>query len=118
MRPGGSAHAVLRIKLERSEGLIRDNGLDSLASRWNSPTKVIKIFCMTLKALAFASGMKFTRNRFQTRAGMVPAGKVQTAFFVVTGTASGSRNDLAVTNKFEVVLRQVIGDVDPHRKVT
>jgi hypothetical protein len=49
---------------------------------------------------------------------LVPAGKVQTAFFVVTGTASGSRNDLAVTNKFAVVLRQVTGEMDPHRKVT
>src|SRR5207302_6229911 len=41
-----------------------------------------------------------------------------TAFFVVTGTASGSRNDLAVTNKFAVVMREVTGEMDPQRKVT
>src|SRR5262249_44742577 len=50
--------------------------------------------------------------------GLVPAGKVQTAFFVIAGTASGSRNDLAVANRFAVVLRQVTGEMDPHRKVT
>jgi hypothetical protein len=49
--------------------------------------------------------------------GMVPAGKTETAFFVVTGTATGGRNDLAVTNKFEIVMRQVTGEVDPQRKV-
>jgi len=50
--------------------------------------------------------------------GLVPAGKVQTAFFVVAGTASGGRNDLAVTNKFAVLMRQVTGEMDLHRKMS
>src|SRR5580692_11839287 len=50
--------------------------------------------------------------------GLVPAGKTQTAFFVVTGTATGGRNDLAVTNKFDIVMRQVTGERDPHRKAS
>jgi hypothetical protein len=48
----------------------------------------------------------------------VPAGKTQAAFFVVTGTADGGRNDLAVTNRFEVLLRAINAEVDPQRKIS
>ncbi len=36
------------------------------------------------------------------------AEKTLPAFFVVAGTATGGRNDLAVTNKFDVVMRQIM----------
>ena len=49
---------------------------------------------------------------------MVPAGKTETDFFVVTGRATGGRNDLAVTNKFEIVIRQITGEIDPQRKAS
>ena len=63
-------------------------------------------------------GDEVYRESVSDAGGLIPAGKVQTVFFVVTGTASGSRNDLAVTNKFAVVMREVTGEMDPHRKVT
>ena len=50
--------------------------------------------------------------------GLVPARKTETAFFVVAGTATEGRNDLAVTNKFDIVMRQVIGERDLHRKAS
>jgi spore germination cell wall hydrolase CwlJ-like protein len=34
----------------------------------------------------------------------------------VTGSATGARNDLAVTNKFEVVLRPIQGEADPKKR--
>ena len=49
--------------------------------------------------------------------GLVSAGKTQTVIFVVAGNATGGRNDLAATNKFDIVMRQVIGERDPHRTV-
>jgi len=49
---------------------------------------------------------------------LVPAGKSQTAFFAVSGGSNGGRNDLAVTNKFEIMLRQIQGEMDPQRRVS
>ena len=44
--------------------------------------------------------------------GIVEAGKTLPAFFVVAGTATGDRNDLAVTNKFDILMRQITGARD------
>jgi hypothetical protein len=45
--------------------------------------------------------------------GIVPASTSVPAFFVVTGTASGGRNDLAVKNNFDLVIRAVDAEKKP-----
>jgi hypothetical protein len=44
--------------------------------------------------------------------GVVEAGKTLPAFFVIAGTATEGRNDLAVTNQFDVVMRRITGERD------
>jgi len=105
----------LTITLRR---LIRDNGLDSLGFEVELANKGNEDFLYDPESFGVRVGDEVYKESVSDAGGLVPAGKVQTAFFVVTGSASGSRNDLAVTNKFAVVLRQVTGEMDPHRKVT
>jgi hypothetical protein len=105
----------LTITLRR---VIRDNSLDSLGFEVELANKGNKDFLYDPESFGVRVGDEVYKESVSDAGGLVPAGKVQTAFFVVTGTALGSRNDLAVTNKFAVVLRQVTGEMDPQRKVT
>jgi hypothetical protein len=105
----------LKITLRR---VIRDNGLDSVGFEVELANKGNKDFLYDPESFGVRVGDEFYMQSVSDAGGLIPAGKVQTAFFVVTGTASGSRNDLAVTNKFSVVMREVTGEMDPHRKVT
>src|SRR6516165_1805655 len=105
----------LAITLRR---VIRDDSLDSLGFEVELANKGGKDFLYDPESFGVRVGDEVYKESVSDAGGLVPAGKVQTAFFVVTGTASGSRNDLAVTNKFAVMLRQVTGEMDPHRKVT
>jgi hypothetical protein len=98
--------------------VIRDNSLDSVGFEVELANKGNKDFLYDPESFGVRIGDEVYRESVSDAGGLVPAGKAQTAFFVVTGTASGSRNDLAVTNKFAVVLREVTGEMDPHRKVT
>ena len=105
----------LKITLRR---VIRDNGLDSVGFEVELANKGNKDFLYDPESFGVRVGDEVYPQSVSDAGGLIPAGKVQTAFFVVTGTASGSRSDLAVTNKFAVVMREVIGEMDPHRKVT
>ena len=105
----------LAITLRR---VIRDNGLDSVGFEVELANKGNRDFLYDPESFGVRVGDEVYQESVSDAGGLVPAGKVQTAFFVVSGTASGRRNDLAVTNKFDVVLRQVTGEMDPHRKVT
>ena len=105
----------LAITLRR---VIRDDSLDSVGFEVELANKGNKDFLYDPESFGVRVGDEVYQEAVSDAGGLVPAGKVQTAFFVVAGTPSGSRNDLAVTNKFAVLLRQVTGEMDPHRKVT
>jgi hypothetical protein len=105
----------LTITLKR---VIRDNALDSVGFEVELANKKNKNFLYDPESFGVRVGDEVYQQSVSDAGGLVPAGKVQTVFFVVTGTASGSRNDLAVTNKFAVVVREVTGEMDPQRKVT
>ena len=98
--------------------VIRENSLDSVGFEVELANKGNKDFLYDPESFGVRVGDEVYQQSVSDAAGLVPAGKVQTAFFAVAGTASGSRNDLAVTNKFAVVLKQITGEIDPHRKVT
>jgi hypothetical protein len=70
------------------------------------------------ESFAVRVGQEVYQQSVSDAGGLVPAGKSQTAFFAVTGGSNGGRNDLAVTNKFEIVLRQIQEEMDPQRKVS
>ena len=110
-----SSQEGLTITLRR---VIRDNSLDSVGFEVELANKANKDFLYDPESFGVRVGDEVYQQSVSDAGGLVPAGKVQTAFFIVSGTASGNRNDLAVTNKFAVVLREVKGEMDPHRKVT
>jgi hypothetical protein len=98
--------------------VIRDDALDSVGFEVEFINKTDRDFLYDPESFGARVGDQVYAQSVSDAGGMVPAGKSQTAYFVVTGSASGNRNDLAVTNKFDVVLRQMAGEMDPQRKVS
>jgi hypothetical protein len=105
----------LQVLLRR---VIRDDSIDAVGFEVELDNKTNKDFLYDPESFGVRAGSEVYQQAVADASGLVPAGKSQSAFFVVTGTATGGRNDLAVTNKFDVVMRQVQGDADPHRKVS
>jgi hypothetical protein len=98
--------------------VVRDDALDSVGFEVLLANKSAKDFIYDPESFAVRIGEEVYQQSVSDAGGLVPAGKSQTAFFVVTGGSNGGRNDLAVTNKFEIVLREIQGEMDPHRKVS
>jgi hypothetical protein len=105
----------LEVRLRR---VIRDNSLDSLGFEVELVNKADKDFVYDPESFGVRVGEEVYPQAISDAGGLVPAGKTQTAFFVVTGTATGGRNDLAVTNKFDIVMRQVIGEREQRQKTS
>jgi hypothetical protein len=105
----------LDISLKR---VVRDDALDAIGFEVLLANKSDKDFIYDPESFAVRVGEEVYQQSVSDAGGLVPAGKSQTAFFVVTGGGNGGRNDLAVTNRFEIVLRQVQGEMDPQRKVS
>ena len=98
--------------------VIRDDALDSVGFEIQLVNKSETDFFYDPEGFAVRVGDEVYAQSISDAGGMVPAGKTETAFFVVTGRATGGRNDLAVTNKFEIVIRQITGEMDPQRKAS
>ena len=96
--------------------VIRDDTLDSLGFEIQLANRTDKDFFYDPEGFGVRVGNDVYQQSVSDAGGLVPAGKAQTAFFIVTGSATGGRNDLAVTNKFEVVLRPVQGEVGPKKR--
>jgi hypothetical protein len=73
-----------------------------------TPNTIIVANALPELAISFAPGRETYAEAISDAGGMVGRGKTQSAFFVIASTATGGRNDLAVTNKFDVVMRQII----------
>lgn len=110
-----SGFEKLDISLKR---VIRDDALDTVGFEVLLANKSDKDFIYDPESFAVRVGEEVHQQSVSDASGLVPAGKSQTAFFAVTGGDNGGRNDLAVTNKFEIVLRQIQGEMDPQRKVS
>jgi hypothetical protein len=105
----------LDISLKR---VIRDDALDCVGFEVLLANKSDKDFMYDPESFAVRVGEEVYQQSVSDAGGLVPAGKSQTAFFAVTGGSNGGRNDLAVTNKFEIVLRRIQEEMDPQRKVS
>jgi hypothetical protein len=105
----------LEVTLRR---VIRDNGLDSLGFEVELANKAEQDFVYDPESLGVRVGDEVYSQTLSDADGLVSAGKTKTAFFVVTGTATGGRNDLAATNKFAVVMRQVTGKGKERQKAS
>ncbi|MBV9391494.1 MAG: hypothetical protein JOY96_06330, partial [Verrucomicrobia bacterium] len=102
----------LEIKLRR---VIRDDVIDSIGFELELTNKTTTQFFYDPEGFFVRVGDEVYPQAVSDAGGIVPPGKKQAAFFIVSGNASGGRNDLAVTNKFEVGFRQVRGEMDqPH----
>lgn len=110
-----SSVAGVQVLLRR---VIRDDSIDAVGFEIELANKTNQDFLYDPESFGVRAGSEVYQQAVADGSGLVPAGKCQSAFFVVTGTATGGRNDLAVTNRFEVVMRQVQGEGDPHRKVS
>ena len=103
----------IEVNLKR---VIRDDSLDSLGFEIQLANRTDKDFFYDPEGFGVRVGSDVYQQSVSDAGGLVPSGKVQTAFFIVTGSATGRRNDLAVTNKFEVVLRPVQGELDSKKR--
>ena len=103
----------IEVSLKR---VIRDDALDSLGFEIQLANRTDKDFFYDPEGFGVRVGNDVYQQSVSDAGGLIPAGKAQTAFFIVTGSATGVRNDLAVTNKFEVVIRQVQGEGDPKKR--
>jgi hypothetical protein len=92
--------------------VIRDESLDSLGFDVELANPSDKDFLYDPESFGVRIGDEVYPEAISDARGIVEAGKTLPAFFVVAGTATGGRNDLAVTNKFDIVMRQIIGERD------
>jgi hypothetical protein len=98
----------LKLTLRR---VIRDESLDSLGFEVELANQSDKDFLYDPESFGVRVGDEVYAEAISDAGGIVGAGKTLPAFFVIAGTATGGRNDLAVTNKFDVVMRQIIEGV-------
>ena len=105
----------LDISLKR---VARDDALDAVGFEVLLANKSDKDFIYDPESFGVRVGEEVYQQTVSDASGLVPAGKSQTAFFAVSGGSNGGRNDLAVTNKFEIMLRQIQGEMDPQRRVS
>jgi hypothetical protein len=103
----------IEVNLKR---VIRDDALDSLGFEIQLANRTDRDFFYDPEGFEVRVGNDVYQQSVSDAGGLVPSGKAQTVFFIVTGSATGARNDLAVTNKFEVVLRPVQGEADPKKR--
>jgi hypothetical protein len=99
----------LKLTLRR---VIRDESLDALGFDVELANLSNKDFLYDPESFGVRIGDEVYPEAVCDAGGIVEAGKTLPAFFVVAGTATGGRNDLAVTNKFDIVMRQIIGERD------
>jgi hypothetical protein len=97
----------LKVTLRR---VIRDDALDSVGFEVEFSNQSGKDFLYDPESLGIRVGEEVYPEAISDAAGAVGAGKTLPAFFVVSGSANGERNDLAVSNKFDIVLRQIVGE--------
>jgi hypothetical protein len=94
----------LKVTLRR---VIRDDSLDSLGFDVELANLSTKDFLYDPESLGVRIGDEVYAEAVSDASGIVEAGKTLPAFFVVASTATGDRNDLAVTNKFDIVMRSI-----------
>jgi hypothetical protein len=94
----------LKVTLRR---VLRDESLDALGFEIELGNRFGKDFFYDPESLGVRVGAEVYPETICDAEGVVQAGKTLPAFFVVSGTATGDRNDLAVTNKFDILIRQI-----------
>jgi len=102
----------LKVTLRR---VIRDDSLDSVGFEVEFDNQSGKDFLYDPESLGIRVGEEVYPQAISDAGGAVGAGKTLPAFFVVSGSATGERNDLAVNNKFDIVLRQIVGEPESRR---
>jgi hypothetical protein len=95
----------LKVTLRR---VIRDDSLDCLGFDFELANQSTKDFLYDPESLGVRIGDEVYPEAVSDAGGIVEAGKTLPAFFVVTGSATGDRNDLAVANKFYIVMRPIV----------
>jgi hypothetical protein len=98
--------------------VIRDDSLDSVGFEVELINKAGRDFLYDPESFGVRVGNEVYPQAISDAGGLVPVGKTQSAFFVVTGTSDGGHNDLAVANKFDIVMRQITGERNSDRRVS
>jgi hypothetical protein len=96
--------------------VIRDDALDSVGFEVELKNQSGKDFFYDPEGFSVRVKDEVYPQSVSDAGGVVAPGQAQAAFFVVTGSATGGRNDLAVTKRFEVLLRALAAETDPVRK--
>jgi hypothetical protein len=93
--------------------VIRDDALDSLGFEVQLNNRSQKDYYFDPEGFAVRVGEEKYEQSISDAGGIVPAGTSVPAFFAVTGTATGGRNDLAVTQNFDLEIRTLDADKNP-----
>jgi hypothetical protein len=102
-----SGQEGLQVILRR---VLRDEKLDALGFEIELSNRSGKDFLYDPESLGVRVGDEVYPETICDAEGVVRPGKTLPAFFVVSGSATGDRNDLSVTNKFDILIRQVVQD--------
>ena len=93
--------------------VIRDDSLDSVGFEVQLNNRTQNDFYFDPEGFGVRIGDEVYQQSVSDAGGIVPASTSVPAFFVVTGTATGGRNDLAVNNNFDLVIRAVDAEKKP-----
>lgn len=96
--------------------VMRDDALDSVGFELELKNGSDKDFFYDPEGFSVRVKEEVYPQSISDAGGLVPPGKTQAAYFVVTGSTAGGRNDLAVTNRFEVLLRALEAEKESPRK--
>ena len=89
--------------------VLRDDTLDSLAFDVQISNRSKQNFYYDPEGFGARVEDKFYGQSISDASGVVPAGRADSVFFCVTGDGKGGRNDLAVSNNFDITVRKVEG---------
>ena len=94
--------------------VVRDDSMDSVGFEIQVNNRGQADFYFDPEGFAVRVGDEKYDQSISDAGGIVPAGASVPAFFVVTGTANGGRNDLAVNQNFDLEIRTVDAAKSPN----
>jgi hypothetical protein len=93
--------------------VLRDDALDSVAFEVQISNRSKADFYYDPEGFGARVGEKYYGQSVSDASGVVPSGRAESVFFCVTGDGKGGRNDLAVSNDFDIAVRKVQGSAAP-----
>jgi hypothetical protein len=89
--------------------VLRDDAIDTVGFEVEISNRSKADYYYDPEGFGARVGEKYYGQSISDASGVVPSGRAESIFFCVTGDGKGGRNDLAVSNDFEIAVRKVEG---------